>query len=145
MAVVARSFLAVLAILTVSACAARPTFETVLPVNATLEAHTPSGFVRVTAVSPDTRRYVWAGRDVTVTLSARQSRWFGTLGLYDADADLPGSSTITRGVLLESQRHFTNLGKPSGFCSYQKTLYTRSSGRAMGWPSRTARSLNASN
>jgi hypothetical protein len=108
--------------LTASGCAAtpRPTAETVLPPNSTLEAHTPGGSVRVTAVSPDTRRYVWADRDVTVTLAARQHRFAGTLGLYEADADLPGSSTITRGVLLESQIHFTNLAEAEHFLSLAK-------------------------
>ena len=71
LAVVARASLAAFAMLTASGCATSgpsgPIAETVIPTNATLEAHTPGGIVRVTAVSADTRRYAWGDRDVTVT------------------------------------------------------------------------------
>jgi len=110
--------------LTASGCAGNgtggPIAETVIPTNATLEAHTPGGFVRVTAVSADTRRYVWADRDVTVTLWTRARRWTGTLGLYHPDAHLPGPPPITRGVLLESQRHFTNVAEAEHFLNLAK-------------------------
>ncbi len=83
-----------------------PYTETVIPIGATVSATNSNGTILITATSPAFRRYRWRGRDVTYGLAPRSERWYGSLGIYSANAYLFGRWWSERGVFEEAQMHF---------------------------------------
>lgn len=105
-ALVARSVAFAVIGLAAAACSTPPIRESVLPTGTTLTATVHGKQIAVTAVSDDTRRYGWNGRDAVIRLDHRGVRFYGRIGLFSSRAGLPGRNTIDTAVLDEAQLHF---------------------------------------
>ena len=81
--------------------------EAVLSPGQSVEATNKYGTVRVSYVSPITRKYEWDGESRVVQMTARKEPFLGKLGIYDP-ANSWGFSSKSRLVVQESALHFDN-------------------------------------
>ena len=96
--------------------ASLPAPELVLRDYARLEVDTPVGTVSVQAGKGLERTYEWDGCSLSANMFARRSRWYGSLGAYDAAGRLGLADAlrdkshackgISRTVVQEGQIHF---------------------------------------
>ena len=83
--------------------------EIVMPPNATITATTNSGTISISSGKGLKRYYTWDNVTRSAVLGARSTRWYGSLGIYNAGMGshwLPKHNGISRGVLEEGQQHF---------------------------------------
>lgn len=87
--------------------------ELVMRAGTRIEAHTQAGTITVIAGEKFARRFEWNGCSLDSAMSARPSRWYGSLGIYDPASRLfviPGTGChgISRPVVQEGQLHFAS-------------------------------------
>ena len=99
--------------------ARHPGPELVLREFARVDADTPTGRVSVLAGEGLARTYEWGGCSLSASMSARRSRWYGSLGAYDAAGRaglidtlrdrMRACKGISRPVVQEGQIHFADV------------------------------------
>jgi hypothetical protein len=87
--------------------------ELVMRAGTRIEAQTQAGTIAVIAGEKFARRFEWNGCSLDSAMSARPSRWYGSLGIYDLASRLfvvpgAGCSGISRPVVQEGQLHFAS-------------------------------------
>jgi hypothetical protein len=93
----------------------------------TIEAMTRDGTMRIDYVDRYTRRYSWDGREKTFRHRPRQSRWYGSLGMYR-----PTGDGTMHAVLEEGQQHFRSTAEALVWLRSRHCVWTRD-GMAVGW------------
>lgn len=94
---------------------AAPPPELVLRENVRLSATTSTGIITITTGKGLERTYSWDDCSLSAHMGARDSRWFGSLSIYDAAHGFGEGATtsschgISRTVVEEGQIHFANI------------------------------------
>jgi hypothetical protein len=108
-----------------------------------ITATTSVGTITITAVDELTRSYTWDGATRAIEMTPRDSRWYGSLGLFSPGAgehwrDHHG---ITRCVTAEGQQHFKTVEEALGWIrkrDWTPFVY-RDDGLMAGWDKNFAR------
>jgi len=115
----------------------KPKNEIVMSPGMEITVRAPTGTMTITARDGLVRAYTWEGATRSVEMIARETRWYGSLGLY---YDGPGDhwkahNGITRGVLDEGQQHFKTTAEAIQWIHTRDDLplVYRDDGLAVGW------------
>jgi hypothetical protein len=111
--------------------------ESVMTPGMTITAVTTNGPITIRAKSPLRRTYAFEARTLSVTMTPRAARWYGSLGLYSPGFSFglwerPG---IYRAVVEEGQQHFNTSNEALQWLkerSWMPFVY-RNDGLVVGW------------
>ncbi len=114
-----------------------PGCEVVMSPGMRITAATPVGTIAITAVDELTRSYAWDGATRAVEMTPRATRWYGSLGIFNAGAGehWRDNHGITRGVTEEAQQHFKTVEEAMSWIKKQDSMpfVYRNDGLMVGW------------